>query len=300
MENSQLERILDELKPSPSEQVQIEQQEHHNESTETLRLSRPVTAIPVDLLNPPRRRRERFRDWLLRLLDRPEFQVMGLVVMFLVVAVGAIFFFFLMGWQTLCDTPAKMDCSPRNEVYNISVQILTGLFTYMVTVTLPCRCANFIQIFGCSIRDNSKGLDLYGRPTNDVWFHISWYNRAGIITCLMMNCILQYANQIARIIFITYDSQDTTPGLVWVNLFFVSSFLFAGIGGAWTLICSEQLRKHHPGQFGPGASEYCDKIWGWICCRPEHQAETGEEELDESERDLRQAEEKDEEEDPTQ
>ena len=295
MENGQLERI-EEPKPS-SEELQIDHQQYHNERTETLRP--PLESIPINLLNPPRSRRERFRDFVLRLLDRPEFQVMGLIVLFLVVADGALFFFFLMGWQRLCDTPAKTDCSPRNEIYNISVEILTLLFTYMATVSMPWRCANFIQIFGCGIRDNSKGLDLYGRPTNDVWFHISWYNRAGIITCLMLNCLLQYANQIARIMFHTYELQDAPPGVYWVNVFFGSSFLFAGIGALWSLICSEQIRKHHPGRFGPGASAYCGKVWNWISCRPKQEAETSEEELDESEQDLRQEEEKDDEDDPT-
>ena len=161
----------------------------------------------ISQLDPPMTRRETFRNCLLRFLDRPEFQVFGMVVLFLMVADGALFFFFLMGWQTLCDTPSKTDCEPRNTVYNISVQILTGIFTYMVTVSMPWRCANFVHTFGLGIRDNSTGLDLFGRPTNEIWFHIGWWNRAGIIICLLLNCLLQYANQTTRIIFHTYDLQ---------------------------------------------------------------------------------------------
>lgn len=122
-----------------------------------------VYPVPIDLLNPPRTRREQFRDFVLRFLDRPEIQILGIIVMIAVVADGALFFFFLMGWQRLCDDPSKTDCSPRNEIYNLSIQVLCWLFTYMATVSMPWRCANTVQVFGCGKRKNSKGLDLYGR-----------------------------------------------------------------------------------------------------------------------------------------
>lgn len=154
-----------------------------------------VYPIDVGMLQPPRTRRERFRDGVLRFLDRPELQVLGIIVMIGVVASGACFFFFLMGWQTLCDTPSKTDCSPRNEIYNISIQILCWLFTYGAVIAMPWRCANFVQVCGCGIRKNDPGLDLYGRPSNEVWFHIDLCNRRGILTCLILNCLLQYANQ---------------------------------------------------------------------------------------------------------
>jgi len=287
-------------KPSLKEDDDKDGVHHDTVLDDSLRHGR-VDAIPLDLLDPPMTRRERFRDYILRWLDRPEFQIAGLVVLFLVIADGALFFFFLMGWQTLCDDPSRTDCSPRNEVYNVSVQLLTWLFTYMATVSMPWRCANFIQIFGCGKRDNGRGMDLYGRPTNEVWFHIAWGHKSGIIICLMLNCLLQYANQATRLIFYNYEKQDTHPGNKWVNIFFGTSFAFAGIGFLWSVICTERLRKQHPGRFGPGVvtllKQYWKIFWSKLTCHPLEEEE--EEELDEDSKELRLAEEQDDEEDPT-
>lgn len=314
MEHGQLLKQEQEtMEPLKQEEEENNQHLHPHESTGTNHtqnshddtfLDGHASSIPIHLLYPPMTRRERFRDWVLRTLDRPCFQITGLIVMFLVVADGALFFFFLIGWQTLCDYPTKTNCSPRNEIYNISVQLLTWLFTYMATISMPWRCANFIQIFGCGKRDNTKGLDLYGRPTNEVWFHIGWWHRAGIISCLILNCLLQYANESTRLIFYTYKAQDVSPGVFWVNIFFGSSFIFAGIGALWITICCERLRKKHPGRFGPGVAElvqkYCSKVWTWIFCRSEEpEQESIEGELDEYENELRHAEEEDDQDDPT-
>lgn len=306
MEDPTEQEVDEENNPDEDDAEFSSDRREHIGHRDTLRRGHVYKAMSIGSLNPPMSKRERFRDWVLRLLDRPSFQVAGLVVLFLVVADGALFFFFLMGWQTLCDTPSKTDCEPRNQIYNVSVQILTGLFTYMATVSMPWRTTNFIQIFGCGIRNNSRGLDLYGRPTNEIWFHHSWCNRAGIIVCLMLNCLLQYANQATRIIFHTYESQATHPGNKWVNIFFGTSFAFAGIGALWGIICSELLRKQYPGRFGPGGMHIINKywllFWSKVLCRPQlmekYKAEE-EVELDQGDIELRQAEEEDDEEDPT-
>ena len=59
-------------------------------------------------LSPPRSTSERFRDWILRTLDSQLFQIIGYIVLFLVILDGALFFFFLVGWQTLCRP--RTDC----------------------------------------------------------------------------------------------------------------------------------------------------------------------------------------------
>lgn len=302
-----------ELPEKPDDTKQEEQQDDENaDQEETMETSGNthgdslrhghVYPIPIELLNPPRSPREKFRDFVLRMLDRPSFQVLGALVMIAIVVDGAAFFFFLMGWQTVCDTPSKTDCSPRNEIYNLTVQILVWLFTYTATVSMPWRCANAIQIFGCGIRDNWKGLDLYGRPTNEVWFHIDLCNRGGIIVCLVLNCLLQYANQATRIIFYNYELQDTYPGVYWVNIFFALSFVMGGVGALWSTICCERLRKQHPGRFGPGlakvAKQYWRTIWSWVLCR-QFQEEPSEGELDEYEEEEKEAEIEDDEDDPT-
>lgn len=150
-----------------------------------------IEDLPID---PPRTPREIGRDYVLAWLDGRFFQVLDMIVFILVIADGAFFFFLLMGWQAMC-TP-RQDCEPRNWWYNWSVQVLTGLFTYMVTVSFPWRLANFWHTVGLGYRKNTPGLDLYGLPTKDIWFHIPLCRRLWIIIILLLNVFTQYANQV--------------------------------------------------------------------------------------------------------
>ena len=100
--------------------------------------------VDYSTLSPSRSSGERSRDALLRLLDGTIFQYLGLMVLFLVVVDGAFFFFLLIGAQRMCRP--RTDCDPRNGWYNISIQILNILFTYMATVSMPWRCTNAIHL----------------------------------------------------------------------------------------------------------------------------------------------------------
>ena len=132
-------------------------------------------------LQPPMSRCERLRDACLRILDKRFFQALGILVLFLVIVDGALFFFLLMGWHTLCDNE-KTDCEPRNWWYNWSIQVLNVLFTYMAVVSMPWRCANFLHLTGtsCPPRNNAIGHNLYGLPDPELWFHIENARRLGI------------------------------------------------------------------------------------------------------------------------
>jgi hypothetical protein len=214
----------------------------------------------LHLLNPPQSCGENLRDVLLRMLDHPVFQVTGIIVLVLVVIDGAFFFFLLVGWHNLCDTPSRTDCEPRNRYYNISVQILVGLFTYMALDTITWRTTNFLHTMGwsCPYRRNAVGHDLYGQPTKEMWFHIPLQRRKGILMVLLLNCWTQFANQWSRIQFSTYQQQSTMPGVVWINLFFVLSMVCGFIGAAWYLYEEYRLtlRNPTPGTFEPGVIDY--------------------------------------------
>jgi hypothetical protein len=218
---------------------------------------------------------EKFRDNMLRRLDGVFFQRVGLVVLFLVIADGSFFFFLLMGWQAMCDYPHRTNCEPRNWWYNFSVQFLTALFTYMVTVSMPWRCANFIHTTGWSHphRPNKPGLDLYGMPSKDIWFHVPLGRRAGIEVMLLLNCLTQYLNQICRGIFHDYELQDEVPGVFWVNIFFASSFLFALIGVIWQIVEERKLRRQFPGKFQPGPIEWINQHWTHFCVKQNEEEE---------------------------
>lgn len=212
-------------------------------------------------VDPPPTRVEHFRDALLSLLDGKVFQLIGIVVLIGVILDGAVFFFFLMGWQTVCRP--RTDCSPRNEIYNISVQILNVFFTYMGLVSLPWRLANFLHVTGWqhTQRKNEPGYDLYGLPTMDIWFHLSKRQRTVILTALIFNCLFQFTNQGMRIVYYNYELQATWPGVLWVNLFFASSFLVGFFGGSMLMYFSHLKRLEEPGKFGPGPRELAQQLW---------------------------------------
>lgn len=242
--------------------------------------------VSTQSLDPPLSKFERYRDAILRALDLPIFQSIGIAVLLGVIIDGALFFFLLVGWHTLC-TP-RTDCEPRNRIYNISIQILNGFFTYMAIVTLPWRVSNFLHLtqWSCPPRSNAIGCNLYGQLDSDLWFHISVRRRLYITVILLLNCFFQFVNHATRIVHSTYEEQDVAPGNIWTNVFFVAAFVCAGIGGVWIAVEAAALRKEQPGKFGHGPVDtikhlYQHHFLRWVMCKPAaiksqgHQVDTG-------------------------
>ena len=216
----------------------------------------------VEDLHPPQSSSEAHRDQLLRILDRPVFQTVGLVVILLIVADGAFFFFLLVGWQAMCRP--RTDCDPRNWWYNWSIQILNILFTYQALITMPWRSTNFLHLAGwsCPHRNNHPGLNLYGVSDSNLWFHIPVRRRLSISTLLLGNCIFQFFNQGTRFYFYNHERQGSFPGNIWTNVFFAASFACAGAAGLWQAHEAARLRAKHPrGTFGPGPLEILRNLW---------------------------------------
>ena len=107
---------------------------------------------------------ERLRDASLRLLSHYSqtrlFVVITVVWGLCVVVFGALYFFLLVGWH-------GMEANAATDLGNVSIQILTGLFSYILFLTLPWRVANMVHLL-FSKRSCEAGMDLYGRPTNGI------------------------------------------------------------------------------------------------------------------------------------
>ena len=218
-------------------------------------------------LHPPRSSSEAYRDRLLSLLDRPVFQSIGLLVLVLIIADGAFFFFLLVGWQVMCRP--RTDCDPRNWWYNWSIQILNLLFSYQAVITMLWRSSNFLHLTDCSCpqRSHHPGLNLYGMADSNLWFHIPVRPRLGITLCLLGNCIFQIINQGTRLYFYSYERQASFPGNIWTNVFFAASFACAGVAALWQVYEAGLVRSQHPpGTFGPGPRDTLKNVWdkyGW-------------------------------------
>mmetsp|Transcript_40248 Transcript_40248/g.97221 ORF Transcript_40248/g.97221 Transcript_40248/m.97221 type:complete len:463 (+) Transcript_40248:277-1665(+) len=258
----------------------------NNDRTTTTAAAKPKTTLLL----------RRFRDFLLDVTDSKLCQIMGLVVMALVVIDGAFFFFLLVGWHDMCDTPSKTNCDPRNWWYNFSIQMLVVLFTYMNMVSLPWRLSQLLHTYHHNNNNNRNntggrggrgrgrkrrrlkqaqnngstntttnddndedtiGLDLNFEKSPDLWYHIPLKpHRRGILWLLLCSSFTQFINQATRIKFYSYELQNSFPATIWVNLFFVASFVSAGAGGVWLLVVEKQIRSQHPpNTFPPGLLE---------------------------------------------
>mmetsp|Transcript_4900 Transcript_4900/g.7431 ORF Transcript_4900/g.7431 Transcript_4900/m.7431 type:complete len:274 (-) Transcript_4900:157-978(-) len=216
-------------------------------------------------LDPPQSSGEKIRDRLLEILDGKVFQYIGIFVLIAIIVDGAFFFFLLVGWQAMCNDPERTDCDPRNWWYNFAVQMLNVLFTWMSAVSMTWRCTNLIHLSGgaCPKRSYEDGHDLYGHPTEEIWFHIPRKQRISIMIQLLLNCLTQFANQATRIVYHDFDSQNESPGNIWTNVFFVSSMLFSATGGYCIVREENKLRTAQPDRFPPGpidvVKEYFNK-----------------------------------------
>ena len=221
-------------------------------------------AYSLSELDPPASRLERLRDWWLQFLGGKVHFWIGVVVMVLIIADGAFFFFLLVGAHGLCRP--RTDCEPRNYWYNWSIQFLNVLFSYLATITLPWRISNAVHLFG-KRRPSKPGLDLYGQPTEEIWYHCRQVKRKVVVVFLLLNSATQWANQASRIVFYSYELQDSFPGSLWTNIFFVSSMLCAGIAGFVQLHEEMKIRREHQDRFPPGLFDVVKHYLKVVCCQ---------------------------------
>lgn len=190
---------------------------------------------------------ERCRDGALRFVawyaQTRFFQVVTVIWALAVVVLGALFFFLLVGWH-------GMEQGEAMDLGNVCIQILTAQFSYILFLTLPWRIANTVHVTGCS-RSCAVGLDLYGRPTNGIWFFIPPHKRRWVTALAMANAIFQYATQATRIVWPSYADSQTPAGLICINATFGLSIICGMSSGMFQGCCEDGVRKLYPGRFPP-------------------------------------------------
>ena len=203
---------------------------------------------------------ERARDSTFATLASPLFGQLAIVHFVLIVVFGAMFFLLLIGAHNV-QAP-----QPYEDVYNASIQILNGLFTYGVIVTFPWRLANAFHLWWPNDkRPYLGGHDFYGRPTLALWFHIPWAPRSRIVLLLLSNTVFQLTNQAARIKYHSYRLADRGLGKFYVNFFFALAFASALLAAFLQWRCEEALRRRDPYRFPPPPMYVIRQAWKtWI------------------------------------
>ncbi len=188
-----------------------------------------------------------------------------------VVIFGAMYAFLLFGWyhqRPMMDVNGTQVPVPNTEGWtydeamdwgNACMQILTAQFSYILFLTLPWRLGNFFHLWakelGLKRRCNAEGFDLYGRPTNGIWFWIPTKKRKTIVALLVGNAFFQYATQTCRLLWPSYADSQTLLGALFINVTFVSSILCGIASGSYQGKCEEGVRKEHPDRFPPTPME---------------------------------------------
>lgn len=220
------------------------------------------------LLDPCLSTGENMRDALLRFLDKPFLQFLGIVVTISLVASFLMKFFLLVGWHGLCEP--RRDCDPRNKIFNILSHVLNICLKYQAVLAFPWRITNLLHTTGwaCPHRHNAPGNDLYGQVTDDIWFHIPLRQRTWILVFLLGNCVSQYFHQVTRYIYHSYQLQHQRPGVVWTNLFLSLALACFYIGGFLIVYHGNKIRQTDPQRFGQGPVELVREKWNQLISSP--------------------------------
>jgi hypothetical protein len=220
----------------------------HASAAASLRKGAPADASQSELC----------RDAVLRALaiysNSRFFAVVTVVWGLAVVVIGAMFFFLLIGAHGFADQ------SEADELGNVCIQILTALFTYIISLTLPWRLANVAHLW-FSRRSCDAGNDLYGRPTNSIWFHIPRDTRRCVVGLLIANAFFQYATQTCRFVWNSYAASQTPVGAAMINSTFALSILCGMSSGIWQGCAEGKIRKASPDRYPPTPMEFAVRAW---------------------------------------
>jgi len=204
---------------------------------------------------PFEQRLERYLNWA----HSPLVQKHG--VRLLVACLAVVFpilFGFIANFHSLCDTPAKNNCEPRNFLMNLDIQILTGLFTIKAIICFPWRAAaviHLLQIHNKYLppRSNAIGHDIFGQETDEIFHHLPHRSRKIIALLNLGDCLFQFLNQCTRVYFYTYALANIVPGKILVDTFWPLSAL-CGVGGGTFMDRQVQLLKgQYPEKWGTPA-----------------------------------------------
>uniref|UniRef100_A0A7S3ES02 PH domain-containing protein n=1 Tax=Haptolina ericina TaxID=156174 RepID=A0A7S3ES02_9EUKA len=205
---------------------------------------------------------ELIRDAILLLLLSSFGTAMNIVWIICTAGAGTWWVTTLFGWYDCCyiiygeggynatiDGPTwHMD---KYDWANVAIQVVRGLLTYQcVFIVGPWRFTNLWHLT-CSSRNSAPGLDLYGRSTDSVWFHIPEARRLKIILFLMGNIVFQICLQICACVYYSYALDKSAGGTITGLLFMLLSIGCAICGAVHQTNAEHDMHKQDPDKFPP-------------------------------------------------
>ena len=92
-------------------------------------------------------------------------------------------------------------------------------------------------------------------------FHIPPQKRKPIVFLLCGNAFCQYATQLCRFYWSSFDDSQTVVGAIFINVTFVGGILCGIVSGSLQGNAEGGVRKAHPGEFPPTPMEIAIEAW---------------------------------------
>ena len=152
------------------------------------------------------------------------------------------------------------DCNLNQWWFNTCVKAFVSLFSYVNFLPIPWRLTILGQVF-CSRHPSDAGLDLYGRPTQALYFNIAKSTRRRISVGLNLAWAFHFICVAVHFAYPSYIQGQTMPGSLLQNSTFalsISCQVWAGLVQSWA---EEELIALHPGKYPPRGSKYVLTAW---------------------------------------
>lgn len=163
----------------------------------------------------------------------------------------------------LVDMLTIEDDDYTKMLQNIAIQIVNGLFTFAAVLNLPVRLRRLrdlwmqrqsgnpgvmrtitFALFPSARKDFEKQpTEAWEQESEFIFERLAWSTKHIIIQALLWNSLFQIINQVFRCIYYSYELANTTPGEIWVSVFFPLAILASILAALTQAIAENRFRE---------------------------------------------------------
>ena len=151
-------------------------------------------------------------------------------------------------------------CTYAQTAFNNCIKYFTIYFTFINLLPLPWTIAIFVDARERFARGkyDTVGTDFYDRPTEAIWFFLPAGTRRKISLWLLFAVFAQILALVCHIVWWSYISGQTFPGVLMQNVWLVLQFAALGIAGSIQGKAENKVREEYPGRFPPTIMHYLE------------------------------------------